>query len=86
MKPSDRLIDVAAARASVERRAAQTDARTLDSARGRALDRADRREWAERKFAVGGEFRWQETVSEPKQHGRRRFVYDPISDRVVEIS
>jgi hypothetical protein len=86
MKASDRMIDHISARAAVERHAAQSEDRNLDAVRGRALDRADRREWSQKKFAVGGEFRWQETVSQPKQHGRRRFVYDPASDRVVEIN
>jgi hypothetical protein len=63
----------------------RTEERQLDAARERALDRADRREWAERKFAVGGETRWQETMSEPRRHGRRRFVFDPLLDAVVEI-
>lgn len=63
----------------------RADVRRLDVARERALDRADRREWAERKFAVGGEARWQETKSEPRQIGRRRFVFDPLLDAVVEI-
>lgn len=64
----------------------RADEKTLTSARDRALERADRREWSQRKFAVGGEFRWQETVSEAKPIGRRRFVYDPHTDRVVEIN
>jgi len=86
MKPSDRMIDIAAARASVERHAARADDSKLTAARDRALERADRREWSQRKFAIGGEFRWQETVSEPKTHGRRRYVYDPTTQSVVEIN
>ncbi len=85
-KLSDRQIDVMTARASVERHAARTDDNKLSSARDRALDRADRREWSQRKFAVGGEFRWQETQSNTLGHGLRRFVYDPKTDRVVEIT
>lgn len=64
----------------------RADERKLDDARGRAMDRADRREWAQKKFAVGGEFRWKETQSNTLGHGRRRFVYDPKTDRVVEIT
>lgn len=67
--------------------AARRDERRLHETRDRALDRADRREWAERKFVVGGETRWQETLGEETpRHGRRRFVYDPKTDRVVEIT
>lgn len=41
--------------------AAKSDTKKLDEARNRALDRADRREYAQRKFKVGGERRWRET-------------------------
>jgi hypothetical protein len=63
----------------------RADNRKLDSSRERALDWADRREWAQKKYAIGGELRWQETVSETPRHGRRRFVFDPITEQVKEI-
>lgn len=65
--------------------AVRGDDRKLAQTRDRALDRADRREWAQKKFAVGGEFRWQETIDESPRFGRRRFVYDPLTDTVKEI-
>lgn len=86
MRTGDRAIDRAVERLSGERIAAKAEEKTLETSRNRALDRADRREWAQKKFVVGGEFRWQETLSEARGHGRRRFVYDPKTDRVVEIN
>lgn len=82
---NDRRIDEAIRRGSGERLATLAEQQTLSSARDRALDRADRREWAQRKFVVGGETRWQETQSNTLGYGHRRFVYDPKTDRVVEI-
>lgn len=48
-----------------------------------ALERADRREWAHSR--LGSEHRWQETVTPTVPSTRRRFVYDPATDAVVEI-
>lgn len=86
MATNDRRIDEAIRRGSGERLAAQAEEKILSFTRDRALDRADRREWADKKFVVGGEFRWQETLSEARGYGRRRYVYDPKTDRVVEIN
>lgn len=82
----DVAIDLAIAQTRGSRLEAQADVTKLSNARDRALDRADRREWAQKKFAVGGESRWFETLNESHGHGRRRFVYDPKTDRVVEIN
>ena len=82
----DVAIDRAIQATSAPRLAAQADAQRLADKRISALDRAERREWAHKKYAVGGESRWQETVSAPRPHGRRRFVYDPKADQVVEIN
>jgi hypothetical protein len=41
--------------------AARGDEKKLRESKDRTLDRADRREWAQRKFKVGGESRWRET-------------------------
>jgi hypothetical protein len=65
--------------------AMRAEDRKLSQTKDRTLDRADRREWAQKKFAVGGEFRWQETIDESPRFGRRRFVYDPLTDTVKEI-
>lgn len=48
-----------------------------------ALERADRREWAHSR--LGSEHRWQETVQATVPSVRRRFVYDPATDAVVEV-
>lgn len=42
--------------------AARGDEKKLSQSRDRALERADRREYAQRKFKVGGERRWRETL------------------------
>lgn len=79
--------EIAAHHADVRQQAdaQRADDRKLSATRDRTLDRAERREWAQRKYAVGGEFRWMETMSETPRHGRRRFVYDPITEQVKEI-
>jgi hypothetical protein len=65
--------------------AVRGDEKKLLDARDRTLDRAERREWAAKRFVVGGEYRWQETIDESPRYGRRRFVYDPTTDQVKEI-
>jgi len=44
------------------RKEVQAESKKLDESRARALDRADRREYAQRKFKIGGESRWRETL------------------------
>lgn len=86
MSTSDRRIDEAIRRGSGDRLAALAEEKNLVSTRDRALDRADRREWSQKKFVVGGEFRWRETQSNTLGYGHRRFVFDPKTDRVVEVT
>ena len=55
---SDREIDKHRAEVKAEAAVAKADRKKLDESRDRALDRADRREWAHKRR--GDERRWRE--------------------------